>query len=220
MRIAQLILVLLATLALLAGCGIVTNTAGTPPLTQARAVALAERYYELCSEDEMIGQCELLDAYSDLADTEIDPGMRQFVATKMQRQPDAGSVAQPDAKSLVLTPAGARFAVNMLFGHNTGVPVEAGDPATGSWWQTAKITIHPTSFVVHDDTATMTAVMSLSPNPLTPVLLREAWRVPSVTPAMRSLIAHHGRSQQKITLYFRYDYDHSADGVIRWQVRA
>jgi hypothetical protein len=219
MRIAQLILVLLATLALLAGCGIVTNTAGTPPLTQARAVALAERYYELCSEDEMIGQCELLDPYRDMADTLIDPGMRQFVTVKSQHQDDVGSVSQPDTKVLVLTPAGANFAVNMMFGHDTGVPTSAGDPPT-ELWRVVNVVIHPTSFAVHGDTATMTAVLTLEPNPITPVLLRQAWRIPSLSLAMRALIANHGTSTHRITLHFRFDYDYAASGIERWQVRA
>jgi hypothetical protein len=158
---------------------------------------MAQRVYDECYEWNMIGQCTTgISAYSDIEETKLDPEMHPYVLLKHERQPDVGTLAQADRIVPVVTRAGTQYAVDMFVSFR-GYAAAEGEPAERLYWRVLDVRVHPTSFVVNGDKATLFGRLSLSPTPIYAVMLRQD------PPAPRP----HISTGQRVRIHYAYDDD-------------
>jgi hypothetical protein len=206
MRYIPSLALLLTTLVWLTGCGVVTSTSDVPELTQSAAVGLTARYYDSCAESVIIGQCQLLDIYDNLASTELSGNFKLYVKAIMQHQPADAGVEQMPIKVFVVTKQGSALAEDTFARGMHGVPASTGTPANNVSWRVATLSIKPSKFMVDGDRATLAGTLQIRHTPLYPVLRLQN---------QESAAKLDSNQNRRVTLNFKFDYD--SMGVMRWQ---
>jgi hypothetical protein len=202
------IIALLLTSLFLTGCGTVTSSNDVPRLTQAAAVALGARYYNRCNEANELGQCALLYPYLSLDEKNIDPTLLPYVKMSSVANDPIGSLEQRETKVLVLTPAGAKYAVDTFArGEHGGVATSAGEAAERVSWRVATVYVEPSRFVLNGDRATLSGTLQLRHTPLYPVLRSQN---------LASAEKLDSNQNRRVTLHYKYDFN--SMGVLLWQV--